>query len=71
MVILSAAIKGVPVELMEAARIDGAGELQTFFRIALPSIRGSVITVYTVIAIAVLKVFDIVYVTTRGNFDTE
>jgi alpha-glucoside transport system permease protein len=71
MVILSAAIKGVPVELMEAARIDGAGELQTFLRIVLPSIRGSVITVFTVTAIAVLKVFDIVYVTTNGNFQTD
>jgi alpha-glucoside transport system permease protein len=71
MVILSAAIKGVPVELMEAARIDGAGEMQTFLRIVLPSIRGSVITVFTVTAIAVLKVFDIVYVTTNGNFQTD
>jgi alpha-glucoside transport system permease protein len=71
MVILSAAIKGVPTELLEAARIDGAGEFQTFRRIVLPSIRGSVITVFTVIAVAVLKVFDIVYVTTNGNFDTD
>ena len=71
MVILSAAIKGVPVELMEAARIDGAGEFQTFRKIVLPSIRGSVITVFTVTAIAVLKVFDIVYVTTNGNFETD
>jgi alpha-glucoside transport system permease protein len=71
MVILSAAIKGVPVELLEAARIDGAGEMQTFLRIVLPSIRGSIITVFTVTAIAVLKVFDIVYVTTNGNFETD
>jgi alpha-glucoside transport system permease protein len=71
MVILSAAIKGVPTDLVEAARIDGAGELQTFVRVVLPSIRGSMITVFTTIAIAVLKVFDIVYVTTNGNFDTD
>jgi alpha-glucoside transport system permease protein len=71
MVILSAAIKGVPVELLEAARIDGAGEFQTFMRVVMPSIRGSVITVFTVTAIAVLKVFDIVYVTTNGNFETD
>ncbi|HEU4915779.1 MAG TPA: sugar ABC transporter permease [Acidimicrobiia bacterium] len=71
MVILSAAIKGVPIELMEAARIDGAGELQTFLRVVMPSIRGSVITVFTLSAIAVLKVFDIVYVTTNGNFQTD
>ena len=71
MVILSAAIKGVPTEMIEAARIDGAGELQTFMRVVIPSIRGSMITVFTTIAIAVLKVFDIVYVTTNGNFDTD
>ncbi len=70
MVILSAAIKGVPPELIEAARIDGATELQTFFRITVPSIRGSILTVFTAIAIAVLKVFDIIFVTTGGNFDT-
>lgn len=71
MVILSAAIKGVPVELTEAARIDGASELQNFFKILVPSIRGSIITVFTTIAIAVLKVFDIVFVLTGGNLDTE
>jgi alpha-glucoside transport system permease protein len=70
MVILSAAIKGVPPELTEAARIDGASELQAFFRITVPSIRGSILTVFTTIAIAVLKVFDIIFVTTGGNFDT-
>jgi alpha-glucoside transport system permease protein len=70
MVILSAAIKGVPPELIEAARIDGASELQTFLRITVPSIRGSILTVFTTIAIAVLKVFDIIFVTTGGNFDT-
>jgi len=70
MVILSAAIKGVPPELIEAARIDGASELQSFFRITVPSIRGSILTVFTTIAIAVLKVFDIIFVTTGGNFDT-
>jgi alpha-glucoside transport system permease protein len=70
MVVLSAAIKGVPVELTEAARIDGATEVQAFFRITVPSIRGSILTVYTTIAIAVLKVFDIIFVTTGGNLDT-
>ncbi|MCI0543206.1 MAG: sugar ABC transporter permease [Actinobacteria bacterium] len=71
MVVLSAAIKGVPTELTEAARIDGATELQAFFRITVPSIRGAILTVYTTIAIAVLKIFDIIFVTTGGNFDTE
>jgi alpha-glucoside transport system permease protein len=70
MVVLSAAIKGVPSELTEAARIDGASEPQIFFRITIPSIKGSLLVVYTTIAIAVLKVFDIIFVTTGGNFDT-
>jgi len=70
MVVLSAAIKGVPSELTEAARIDGASERQIFFRITIPSIKGSLLVVYTTIAIAVLKVFDIIFVTTGGNFDT-
>ena len=70
MVILSAAIKGVPSELTEAARIDGASERQIFFRITIPTIKGSLLVVYTTIAIAVLKVFDIIFVTTGGNFDT-
>jgi alpha-glucoside transport system permease protein len=70
MVILSAAIKGVPRDLVEAARIDGGSELQIFFRVIVPTIRGSILTVFTTIAIAVLKVFDIIFVTTGGNFDT-
>ncbi len=71
MVILSAAIKGVPDELLEAARIDGAGELQVFWRVIVPTIRGSIITVATTIFIVILKVFDIVFVTTGGRFDTD
>ncbi|MDQ3781850.1 MAG: sugar ABC transporter permease [Actinomycetota bacterium] len=71
MVVLSAAIKGVSTDLLEAARIDGAGELAIFRRIVIPSIKGSLITVATTVAIAILKVFDIVFVTTGGNFDTD
>lgn len=71
MVIFSAALKGVPNEVIESARIDGASELQLFFRIIIPMIRGSILTVTTTIFIAVLKVFDIVYVMTSGQFDTE
>ncbi len=71
MVILSAAIKGVPTEHLEAARLDGASELQVFTRVILPSIRPSIITVTTTIAVAVLKVFDIVYVLTGGKFQTD
>ncbi len=71
MVVLSAALKGVPGEVIEAARIDGANEIQLFFRIIIPMIRGSIITVGTTVFIAILKVFDIVYVMTNGKFDTE
>jgi alpha-glucoside transport system permease protein len=71
MVILSAAIKGLPSEVIEAARIDGARESQVFFRIVVPMIRGSIITVATTIAIVVLKVFDIVFVTTGGRFESD
>jgi len=71
MVVLSAAIKGVSTDMIEAARLDGAGELQIFRRIVIPSIRGSIITVATTILIAILKVFDIVFVTTGGRFDTD
>jgi alpha-glucoside transport system permease protein len=71
MVVLSAALKGVPLELIEAARIDGASEPQLFFKVVLPSIRGAILTVATAIFIAILKVFDIVFVMTGGRFDTE
>ncbi|MEP7379775.1 MAG: sugar ABC transporter permease [Chloroflexota bacterium] len=71
MVVLSAAIKGVSIEVIEAARLDGASERQLFFRVIVPIIKGSIITVATTIAIAVLKIFDIVYVTTQGRYDTD
>ena len=70
MVILSAAIKGIPEEIMEAARIDGANEIQIFWRVIVPSIMGSIITVTTTIVIFCLKLFDIVRVMTGGNFGT-
>ena len=59
---------GVSTEIIEAARLDGASERQLFFRVIVPSIRGSIITVTTTIAIITLKIFDIVYVTTGGRF---
>lgn len=71
MVLLSAAVKGVPVETLEAARIDGASERQIFGRIVIPQIRGTIITVFVTVTIGVLKVFDVVYVTTDGNFNTD
>jgi alpha-glucoside transport system permease protein len=70
MVLLSAAIKGVPTETIEAARIDGANEVQAFFRVVVPQIWPTVITVFITVTIGVMKVFDIVYVMTNGNFNT-
>jgi alpha-glucoside transport system permease protein len=70
MVLLSAAIKGVPVDTLEAARIDGAGERQIFFRVVVPQIKGTIITVFVTTLITVMKIFDIVYVMTNGNFNT-
>jgi len=71
MVVLSAAIKGVSAEILEAARLDGASERQIFFGIIVPIIKGSIITVATTIAISVLKIFDIVFVMTGGKFETD
>jgi len=71
MVVISAAVKGVSVEQMEAARIDGANEIQIFFRVIIPNIRGTLLTITTTILIMVLKVFDIVFVMTSGQFNTE
>jgi alpha-glucoside transport system permease protein len=71
MVVLSSAIKGVPSELLEAARIDGANEIMIFFRVIIPYIRGTIITITTTVIIMVLKVFDIVFVMTSGQFETQ
>jgi alpha-glucoside transport system permease protein len=70
MVLLSAAVKGVPVDTIEAARIDGAGERQIFFRVVVPQIKGTIVTVFITVLIGVMKVFDVVFVMTRGNFNT-
>lgn len=70
MVILSSAIKGVPAELLEAARIDGASEVKAFFSITVPYIKGTLITVITTIVIFSLKTFDVVRVMTGGNNGT-
>jgi alpha-glucoside transport system permease protein len=70
MVILSSAIKGVPAELLEAARIDGANEFKIFFSIIVPYIKGTLLTVTTTIVIFSLKTFDIVRVMTGGNNGT-
>jgi alpha-glucoside transport system permease protein len=70
MVILSAALKGVPADILEAARVDGANELQIFFRVIVPVIAPTIAVVTTVMIVNVLKIFDIVYVMTGGNFNT-
>jgi alpha-glucoside transport system permease protein len=71
MVILSAAIKAVPTDLTEAAKVDGATESQIFWRITLPQIAPTVGVVVTALFVTVMKVFDIVYAMTNGNFGTQ
>ncbi len=70
MVVLSAAIKAVPNEIVEAARLDGVNPWQMFRNVTLPSIRPSVVVVLTTITIGILKVFDIVRTMTGGQFGT-
>ena len=71
MVILSAGLKGIPVEMLEAARIDGATELQVFRQVIMPLLAPTIAVVSTTVIIFALKTFDIVYVMTNGNFGTE
>ncbi len=71
MTILSAAVKGLPGEVLEAARVDGASEWNVFWQVMLPMIMPTVIVVTTTMVINVLKIFDIVFVMTNGDFGTE
>jgi len=71
MVILSAAIKAVPDDILEAARIDGANELQVFWRVIVPSIMSTIVVVTTTMVINAMKVFDIIWVMTNGQNGTE
>ena len=71
MVILSAALRGIPEETVEAAIIDGANPFQVFFRIKVPQITGTIVVVWTTITITVLKVFDIVFAMTNGQWETQ
>ncbi|WP_310830668.1 carbohydrate ABC transporter permease [Paenibacillus pedocola] len=71
MVIFSAAIKGVPDDILEAARVDGAGEVKIFFGIMIPFISSTILTVTTTIIVFTLKIFDVVMVMTGGQYDTE
>jgi alpha-glucoside transport system permease protein len=71
MTILAAALKGVSVEVLEAARVDGANEWTVFWKIMVPLILPTITVVITTMIINVLKIFDIVYVMTGGNYGTE
>jgi alpha-glucoside transport system permease protein len=71
MVILSAALKGIPGELLEAARVDGAGELTVFRRVIFPLMMPTIVVVGTTLVIFALKAFDVVYVMTNGNYGTD
>jgi alpha-glucoside transport system permease protein len=71
MVILSAAIRGVPEDTIEAATIDGANPFQIFFQIKVPQILPTIVVVWTTITIVVLKVFDIVLAMTNGQWQTQ
>jgi alpha-glucoside transport system permease protein len=70
MVLLSAAIKAVPDETIEAARIDGANERQAFFRVIMPQIRATIVAVFITVLIGVMKIFDIVFAMTQGQYNT-
>ncbi len=71
MVILSAALRGIPEETVEAAIIDGANPFQVFFSIKVPQIMGTIVVVWTTITLVVLKVFDIVFAMTNGQWETQ
>ena len=71
MVILSAALRGIPEDTIEAAVIDGAGPFQIFFRVKVPQIMGTIVVVWTTMTIVVLKVFDIVFTMTNGQWETQ
>jgi alpha-glucoside transport system permease protein len=70
MTILGAALRNVPSEVLEAARVDGANEWRVFWKIIIPTIMPTIAVVVTTMIINVLKIFDIVYVMTGGNYDT-
>ncbi len=71
MVILSAALRGIPEETVEAAIVDGANPFQIFFKIKVPQIMPTIVVVWTTITLVVLKVFDIVFTMTNGQWETQ
>ncbi len=71
MVILSAALRGIPEETIEAAIIDGANPFDIFFKIKVPQIMSTIVVVWTTITLVVLKIFDIVFAMTNGQWETQ
>jgi alpha-glucoside transport system permease protein len=71
MTLFSAALKGIPSDIIEAGRVDGANEVQIFFQIMIPYIQGTIVAVGTTIVIFTLKIFDVVWVMTGGQFSTQ
>ncbi len=71
MVLMSAALRGIPQETVEAAIIDGATPFQLFFRIKIPQFLGTIVVSWTIIMVVALRVFDIVFTMTFGNWETE
>jgi alpha-glucoside transport system permease protein len=71
LVVISAGLKGIPTEILEAARVDGATEYQIFWRIILPMLRSVLVVVTVTMLINALKIFDLVYVMTFGNYNTD
>ena len=70
MVVFSAAIKAIPAEIIEAGQIDGASESKIFISIVIPYLKATIVVVATYLTVSVLKAFDIIYLTTRGDFET-
>ena len=71
MVVLSAGLKGISTEVLEAARVDGANEWQLFRRVIIPMLGPTIVVVATTLVINALKLFDLVFVLTGGRFDTD
>ena len=71
MVIFSAALRGIPKEMIEAARIDGASEFKIFISIIIPYLEKTILVIWTIITILVLKIFDIILAMTNGQWNTE
>ena len=71
LVIFSAALRGIPKETLEAARMDGASELRIFWSIIIPFLERTILVIWTMITILVLRVFDVIYAMTNGEWQTE